>query len=228
MSTNGDTSSSPYGRLAARSLLTPDEAVLILIDHQGAMVFGIESHDRTVLVNNVTGLAKSAAQFGVPTILTTIASGSVAGPIFPEIRAVYPDHEIHDRTSTNAFEDEAVVAAVEATGRKKLVIAALWTEICLLYPVLSALEAGYEVYIVVDASGGVSREAHDAAVMRMVQAGAHPVTWMTVHFEYHRDWARTEHYLPSVELMKEHGGAYGQFLNYHGALVAPNTAVAAG
>jgi nicotinamidase-related amidase len=228
MSANDRTNGGPYGRLAAKSLLTPDEAALILIDHQGAMTFCIESHDRTVLVNNVTALAKSAREFEVPTILTTIASESVCGPIFPEIRAVFPDVEIVDRTSTNSFEDENVIAAVEATGRKKLVMAGLWTEICLLYPALSALEAGYQVYFVVDASGGVSKEAHGAAVTRMVQAGAIPVTWMTVHFEFHRDWARTEYYEPTLEIIRAHGGAYGQFINYYGALVAPGAGVAAG
>ena len=228
MSTNDSTNGGPYGRLAASSLLTPDESALILIDHQGAMTFGIESHDRTLLVNNVTALAKSAKEFDVPTILTTIASESVAGPIFPEIRAVFPDAEIIDRTSTNAFEDENLVAAVEATRRQKLIIAGLWTEICLLYPTLSALEAGYQVYFVVDASGGISKEAHDTAVTRMVQAGAVPVTWMTVHFEFHRDWARAEYYEPTLEIMKAHGGAYGQFITYHHDLVAPHTTVAAG
>jgi len=150
------------------------------------MAFGVQSIDRTLLTNNTVGFAKAAKVFNVPTILTTVASKSFSGPLFPEVQEVFPDAKPIDRSTMNAWEDARVVQAVKQTGRKKLVMAALWTEVRLLEPVLSAIDEGYEVYIVTDASGGVSKEAHDMAVQRMVQAGAIPVTWLQVMLEHQR------------------------------------------
>ena len=195
-------------------LLTPNNQTLILIDHQPQMAFATKSIDIAELRNNVTGLAKAATVFKVPTILTTVAAKSFSGPIFPELQAVFPDQKPIDRTTMNTWEDQRVVDQVKKFGRKKVVMAALWTEVCLVEPVLSAIDDGYDVYIVTDASGGVSKEAHDAAVQRMVQAGAHPVTWLQYMLELQRDWARGETYAPVMKVATEHGGGYGLGIIY--------------
>lgn len=204
---------------ASSKLLTPQNSAVILIDHQPQMAFAVQSIDRTLLTNNVAGLAKTAKVFNVPTILTTVAAKSFSGPLFPEITKVFPDAPVIDRTTMNSWEDKNFLNAVKKTGKKKLVMAALWTEVCLTYPVLGAIDDGYEVYIVTDASGGVSKESHDAAVQRMVQAGAIPVTWMQVLLEYQRDWARQSTYDAVVKIAQEHGGAYGAGLNYAKAML---------
>jgi nicotinamidase-related amidase len=204
---------------ASSRLLTPDNSALILIDHQPQMAFATRSIDGETLVNNVTALAKSAKLFGVPTILTSVAAQSFSGPLFPTIQAVFPDQKPIDRTTMNAWEDERIRVAVEKTARKKLVIAALWTEVCLLEPALSAIEDGYDVYTVTDASGGVSPEAHERAIQRMVQADAVPVTWLQVLLEYQRDWARQATYDGVVNLAKQHAGAYGVGLFYAKAML---------
>ncbi len=190
-------------------LLTPDNCALILIDHQPQMFFGVESTSRQAIINNVVGLAKAAKIFKVPTILTTVAAKSFSGPLIPELQAVFPAQIPIDRTSMNSWEDKNFVAAVEKTGRKKLVIAALWTEVCLAFPAISAIQAGYEVYAVVDASGATTTEAHNAAIQRMLQCGVIPVTWIQVLCELQRDWARQETYEAVTQLAKEHAGAYG-------------------
>lgn len=197
-----------------RELISPDNSALILIDHEPQMIFGVASMDRQLLINNVEALAKSAKAFNVPTILTTVAAKSFSGSIIPEIQRVFPDKVPIDRTSMNSWEDENFVKTVKATGRKKLVMAALWTEVCLAFPVLSALKEGYEVYIVVDASAGVSKQIHKTAVKRMVQAGARPITWMQFLLELQRDWARQETYNQTLSIIKDHGGAYGMGVKY--------------
>ncbi|MEE4175568.1 MAG: hydrolase [Xanthomonadales bacterium] len=197
-----------------KGLLSPDDHTLILIDHQPQMAFATKSHDIVELRNNVTGLAKAARAFDVPTILTTVAEESFSGPLFPEVQAVFPDLEPIDRTTMNTWEDDRVTDVVEQHGRRKLVIAALWTEVCGVGPVLSAIDAGYDVYFVTDASGGVSREAHDMAVTRMVQAGAHPITWLQYMLELQRDWARGETYEAVTGIAKQHGGGYGLGIIY--------------
>lgn len=199
---------------ASPRLLTPDNCVLLLIDHQPQMAFATHSIDGQALVNNVTGLAKSAKVFGVPTILTTVAAESFSGPIFPTIQAVFPQYKPIDRTTMNSWEDPKVVEAVRKTGRKKIVMAALWTEVCLTTAALSAMDEGYEVYIVTDASGGVTAEAHETSIQRMIQAGAVPMTWLQVLLEWQRDWARTETYDAVMAVAKEHGGAYGLGIGY--------------
>lgn len=198
----------------AKSLLTPDNHTLLLIDHQPQMAFATRSHDVEDVRNNVTGLAKSAKAFNVPTILTTVAEKSFSGPIFPELQAVFPDQKPIDRTTMNTWEDDRVVDKVKKFKKNKIVISALWTEVCGVMPVLSAIEQGYEVYFVTDASGGVSKEAHDMAVQRMVQAGATPITWVQYMLELQRDWARGETYQPVVDIATEHAGGYGLGLIY--------------
>lgn len=203
----------------AKKLLSPQNSAVIMIDHQSQMAFAVQSMDRMLLTNNSVALAKTAKAFNVPTILTTVAEKSFSGPLFGGIKAAFPDVNVIDRTTMNSWEDKNFRDAVKKTGKKKLVMAALWTEVCLVMPVLAALEEGYEVYIVTDASGGVSKEAHDMAVTRMVQAGAVPITWMQLLLEYQRDWARQSTYDATVKIALEHGGAYGTGLEYAKAML---------
>ena len=197
-----------------KNLLTPDNHTLILIDHQPQMAFATRSHTVEEVRNNVTGLAKAAKVFKVPTILTTVAAKSFSGPLFPELQAVFPEQTPIDRTTMNTWEDKRVTDAVKKFKKNKIVIAALWTEVCGVGPVLSAIDEGYQVYFVTDASGGVSKEAHDMAVLRMVQAGAQPITWLQYMLELQRDWARTGSYADVTGIAKQHGGGYGLGLIY--------------
>jgi nicotinamidase-related amidase len=190
------------------ALLTPERSVLLLIDHQPFQFANLNSHDPTLIVNNVVGLAKAAKAFKVPAILTTVTEDR-GGYLLKGVQDVFPMQKTINRTSLNSWEDKRVVEAVKNTGRKQLVVAALWTEICLAMPVIHSLADGYDVFIVTDASGGVTREAHDMAVLRMVQAGAVPITWVAVMSEWQRDWAR-EATIPAVaEVTIAHGGASG-------------------
>jgi nicotinamidase-related amidase len=203
-------------------LLDPQNCAVIFIDFQPQMVFGVANMDRQTLFNNVLLLAKAAKIFQVPTILTTVESKGFSGNMWPQLLDIFPNQEPIERSSMNSWEDEKFVAAVKATGRKKLVMAALWTEVCLAFPALQALTAGYEVYGVEDASGGTSVTAHNAAMRRIEQAGVVPVTALQVLLEFQRDWARQDTYDAVIEVVKEHGGAYGQGVEYaytmvHGA-----------
>lgn len=206
--------SAAYAGEPAKSLLTPSNHSLILIDHQPQMAFATRSHSVESIRNNVTGLAKAAKAFKVPTILTTVAAESFSGPILPEIQAVFPNQTPIDRTTMNTWEDKRVTDKVKSFKKNKIVIAALWTEVCGVGPVLSALDEGYEVYFVTDASGGVSKEAHDMAVQRMIQAGAKPITWLQYMLELQRDWARTGTYADVTGIAKEHAGGYGLGIIY--------------
>ena len=196
------------------SMLDPTNHTMILIDHQPQMAFATKSIDIVELRNNVTGLAKAAKAFDVPTILTTVAEESFSGPLFPELKAVFPEMQPIDRTTMNTWENKRITNKVNEIGRNKIVIAALWTEVCGVGPVLSAIDQGYEVYFVTDASGGVSDDAHNMAVQRMVQAGARPITWLQYLLELQRDWARTETYDAVTGIAKEHGGGYGLGILY--------------
>ena len=203
-------------------LLTPKNSAVIFIDHQPQMTFGVANIDRQTLINNVLLLAKAASIFKVPTILTTVETKSFSGNMWPQLLDIFPGQEPIERSSMNSWESEAFVKAVAATGRKKLIMAALWTEVCLVFPALEAMGAGYEVYAVEDASGGTSLAAHNAAMRRIEQAGAVPVTALQVLLEYQRDWARKETYDDVLAVVKEHAGAYGQGVEYaytmvHGA-----------
>jgi len=190
------------------ALLTPERSVLLLIDHQAFQFANLHSHEPTLIVNNVVGLAKAAKAFKVPTILTTVTEER-GGFLLKGIQDVFPAQKPINRTFINTWEDRRVVEAVKETGRRQLIIAALWTEVCLAMPVIQSLADGYDVFFVTDASGGVSREAHDMAVLRMVQAGAVPITWIAVMSEWQRDWAR-EATVPAIaEVTIAHGGASG-------------------
>jgi len=195
-------------------LLNADNCTVIFIDHQPQMAFGVASIDRQLLMNNTIGLAKAAKTFDVPTILTTVETSSFSGEMWPQLLDIFPGQVPIERTSMNSWEDQNFVAEVKSKGRKKLVIAALWTEVCLTFPALQAVEAGYDVYAVVDASGGTSPDAHDMAMQRLIQAGVVPVTWQQVLLEFQRDWANKETYDAVIEIVKEHSGAYGMGVEY--------------
>src|SRR6195256_5322825 len=200
-----------FPKVGLDALLTPENCAVLLIDHQPSQLANVNSHEPTLVINNVTALAKTAKAFGIPTILTTI-NAKRGGEIFRQVQAVFPDQKPIDRTSINSWEDRRVVEAVKNTGRKKLVIAALWSEMCLAQPVIHAMGDGYDVYAVTDASGGVTPEAHDMAIRRIVAAGAQPITWLGMAGELQRDWARTQ-YLPEVaKIFADHGGATGSVL----------------
>lgn len=213
---------------SVRGLLTPQNCAVIFIDHQPQMTFGVANIDRQTLLNNTLLLAKAARVFKVPTILTTVETNSFSGPMWPQLLDVFPEQNPIERTSMNSWEDKAFVVAVEKTGRKKLVMAALWTEVCLAFPAIQAMEAGYEVYAVGDASGGTSAMAHDYAMQRIVQSGAVPVTAGQVLLEFQRDWARKETYNDVLAIVKEHGGAYGQGVEYAYTMVHKQPASRAG
>ena len=191
-----------------QALLTPKDCILLLIDHQPFQFANLHSHEPTMIVNNVIGLAKTAKVFGVPTILTTVLEER-GGLLIKGLQDVFPEQKPINRTFINTWEDSRVVDAVKKTGRKKIIMAALWTEICLAMPVIQALGDGYEVYIVTDASGGVTSEAHEMAVSRMVQAGAVPITWIAVLGELQRDWAREDTAKALGETVLDHAGATG-------------------
>jgi nicotinamidase-related amidase len=195
-------------RTGLNALLTPTNCALILIDHQPFQFAGLRSHDTQTIINNVVGLAKAAKIFGVPTLLSTVVEDK-GGYLIKQLQEVFPEQKPIDRTFINTWEDERVVAWVRRTGRKKIVMAALWTEICLAMPVIHALGEGYEVYIVTDASGGVSVEAHEMAIQRMVQAGAVPITWTVFGSELQRDWARTATVAALAQTLVDHMGNVG-------------------
>jgi nicotinamidase-related amidase len=219
-------------------LLTPQNSQLIIIDQQPQMAFGVQSIDRLVLKNNVVALAKAAKAFKVPTTITTVETESFSGHTYPELLAVLPENKILERTSMNSWDDQNVRDALAATGRKKVVVAGLWIEVCNIMFALSAMKDGaYEIYMVADASGGTSADAHKYAMDRMVQAGVVPVTWQQVLLEWQRDWARKETYDATMAIVKEHSGAYGMGVDYaytlvhkapervkHGKRVGPNPA----
>ncbi|GFO65053.1 hydrolase [Geomonas paludis] len=203
-------------------LLNPTNSTVIFIDFQPQMTFGVASIDRQTLFNNVILLAKAARIFHVPTILTTVETKSFSGNMWPQLLDIFPDNDIIERSSMNSWDDPKFVEAVQATGRTKLIMAALWTEVCLAFPALEAMKAGFEVYAVEDASGGTSVAAHNAAMRRIEQAGAVPMTSLQVLLEYQRTWARKETYDEVIGVVKEHCGAYGQGVEYaytmvHGA-----------
>ena len=194
-------------------LLTPDTCALALIDYQPQMFFGTHSHDRTTIVHNVQVLAKAAKLFNVPTILTTIAAQTFSGEFIPEPQAVFPEQKPIDRTSMNSWEDANFRKAIEATGRKKIVIAGLWTEVCVTFPTVQMLAAGYEIYVPTDACGDITEEAHERAVQRIIQAGAVPMTSLQFMCELQRDWARGETYDGCMDIFKAHS-AYGIGVRY--------------
>ena len=199
---------------AAKSLLTPNDHTLILIDHQPQMAFATKSIDAGTLRNNAGLVAQSARTFGVATILTTVAEKSFSGPLFGEIKKAFPEHNAIDRTTMNSWEDARVTDAVNEIGKSRIVLAGLWTSVCIVGPALSALDQGYEVYVISDACGDVSNEAHERAMERMIQLGARPMTSLQYLLELQRDWARSETYDETVKTSIANGGAYGLGLIY--------------
>ena len=195
-------------------LLTPQNSVLLVIDYQPQMAFGVVNIDRQTLKNNVVALLKSAKVFEVPTILTTVETESFSGYMWPEILDVFPNQDVLERTSMNSWDDQKVRDAVAATGRKKLILTGLWTEVCINMCAFSAMADDYELYVVEDACGGTSEMAHRASMDRMIQAGVVPVTWQQVLLEWQRDWARKETYDTTLAVVKEHSGAYGMGVDY--------------
>jgi nicotinamidase-related amidase len=211
-------------------VLTPQNSQIIFIDQQPQMAFGVQSIDRQVLKNNVVGLAKAAKVFKVPTTITTVETQSFSGYTYPELLDVFPNQKVLERTSMNSWDDQKVRDALKANGRKKVVVSGLWTEVCnTTFALCAMLEGGYEIYMVADASGGTSKEAHDYAMQRMVQAGAIPVTWQQVLLEWQRDWARKESYDAVMGIVREHSGAYGMGVDYAYTMVhkAPQRATTA-
>ncbi|MGM9482414.1 hydrolase [Roseateles sp. NT4] len=198
----------------AQSLLNPTDHALVLIDHQSQMAFATHSIDATLLRNNAGLVAHAAAEFKVPTLLTTVAEKSFSGPMFDEIKAAFPGQAAIDRTSMNTWEDVNVIQEVNRIGKGRIVFAGLWTSVCIVGPVLSAIDQGFEAYVVADASGDVSVEAHERAMQRMIQAGARPITSVQYLLELQRDWARTETYEQTTGIAKKLGGAYGLGITY--------------
>jgi nicotinamidase-related amidase len=194
---------------AGSTLLTPKDHTLVLIDFQSQMAFATHSINAINLRNNAGLVARAAASFKVPTILTTVAEKSFSGPMFAEVTDPFPGQELLDRTSMNAWEDAPVIKQVNVIGKSRVVFAGLWTSVCIVGPTLSALEQGFEVYVITDACGDVSLEAHDRAVERMIQAGARPMTSLQYLLELQRDWARSDTYESTTEIARVYGGAYG-------------------
>jgi nicotinamidase-related amidase len=209
-----------FTKIGLDALLTPENCALLLIDHQPFQLANVNSHEPAMVINNVTGLAKTAKAFGVPTTLTTVTEER-GGLIFKQIQAVFPDQKPINRTFINAWQDRRVVEAVKGTGRKKLVIAALWTEMCLAQPAIHAMGDGYDVYVVTDASGGVSAEAHNMGIRRLVAAGAQPITWLGMAGELQRDWARSEHLGEIAQILIDHAGATGSAFMWETQLLSP-------
>ena len=196
-------------------VLTPGNCQLIFIDHQPQMAFGVQSIDRQVLKNNVVGLAKAAKVFNIPTTITSVESESFSGFTYPELLDVFPGQKVLERTSMNSWDDQKVRDALAANGRNKVVVSGLWTEVCNNTFALCAMnEGGYEIYMVADASGGTSKDAHDYSMQRMIQAGVVPMTWQQVLLEWQRDWARRETYDAVMAIVREHSGAYGMGVDY--------------
>ncbi len=208
------------------ALLRPEDSVLVMIDHQPYQLANLNSHDPHMVVNNSAALAKAAKVFDVPTILTTVVADR-GGRIFPQITDVFPGQEIIDRTFINTWEDPSVVDVVKGTGRKQLIFAGLWTEVCVAMPAIQAAGEGWDVTVVTDASGAVSTEAHEVAIQRMIAAGVNMITWMALAAEWQRDWARSKTAGALNEVMIQHAAGSGIAYLWEQQLLntpAPNSA----
>lgn len=207
-------------------LFTPDDSVVVFIDHQPQMTFGVANIDRANLINNVSLLAKVAKEFNVPAVLTAVETESFSGYIWPQLLDVFPGQKVIERTSMNSWDDPGFREAVKATGRKNVIMTGLWTEVCVTWPTLEMLGEGYNVYVVEDCCGATSQAAQEAALSRMVQAGAVRLTTIPALLEWQRDWARREHYDALMSLLKQQGGAYGVGVEYAYTMVhhAPQSA----
>lgn len=205
-----------FAQKPSPALLSPTNHTLVLIDHESQMAFATQSIAIDQLRNNTALVAGASKIFSVPTVVTTVAEKSFSGPVFAEIEAFYPQATSNyiDRTSMNTWEDNNPHKAITGKGKKRLVLAGLWTSVCIVGPALSAINDGYEAYVITDACGDVSKEAHDMAITRMVQAGAKPITSLQYLLELQRDWARQETYKAVTDLVKKYGGAYGVGVQY--------------
>jgi nicotinamidase-related amidase len=196
-------------------VLTPTNCQLIFIDQQPQMAFGVQSMDRQALKNNTVALAKAAKVFNIPTTITTVETEGFSGHTYPELLDVFPGKPTLERTSMNSWDDQKVRDALALNGKKKVIVSGLWTEVCNnSFALCAMLEGDYEIYMVADASGGTSKEAHDYAMQRMVQAGVVPVTWQQVMLEWQRDWAHKDSYEAIMAIVREHSGAYGMGVDY--------------
>ena len=205
-----------------KGLLTPDNCVLAFIDLQPQMLFGVSNFDRQSIINCNLLIAKAARVFDVPVVLSTVETKSFSGNMWPQMVAVFPNQPVIERTSMNSWDDENFVNAIKKTGRKKIVLSGLWTETCVALPTIQAMHDGFEVYVLEDCCGDVTQLAHDNAMKRVIQAGAKPVTALTVMLEWQRDWAETGTYDAVMDIVKHHCGAYGMGVEYaytmvHGA-----------
>ena len=205
-----------------KGLLTPDNCVVALIDLQPQMLFGVNDFDRQTIINNNLVLSKAARVFDVPVVLTSVETKGFSGNTWPQILSVFPGKQIIERSSMNSWDDPNFVAAIEKTGKKNIVLAGLWTEACVVFPTVQAIHDGYNVYVVEDSCGDVSRLSHDAAMRRVIQAGAAPVTALQVLLEWQRDWAQKDTYDAVMDIVRTHCGAYGIGVEYaytmvHGA-----------
>jgi nicotinamidase-related amidase len=209
-----------------QKLYTPGDVAVVFIDHQPQMTFGVANVDRATLINNVTLLAKVTREFRVPAVLTAVETEGFSGYLWPQLLDVFPGQEVIERTSMNSWDDAAFRQAIEATGRKNILMAGLWTEVCVTWPTIEMLGAGYNIYVVEDCCGATSVAAQDAALSRMVQAGATRVTTIAALLEFQRDWKNREHYDALMSLLKQHAGAYGCGVEYAYTMVhkAPQSA----
>jgi nicotinamidase-related amidase len=205
----------------SETLIQPSECMLLFVDMQAGLGFGTESISRQVLLNNAVALARTAAAFSVPVVATTSASKVYSGPLFPQIQAVLPDLKAMERRSMNAWEDDAVRRAIEATGRKRILLAGLLTEACVSFPALSAIKDGYDVFVVGDSCGGLTPSSHDLALRRIEQAGGHLTSWIQVVLEFQRDWTRHDTYEAARAIVVENGGGYGMGLAYAREMIHP-------
>jgi nicotinamidase-related amidase len=208
-----------------KGLLTPDNCVVAIIDLQPQMLFGVSNLDRQSIINNNLVLAKAAKIFDVPVVLSTVETKAFSGNMWPQILAVFPKQEPIERTSMNSWDDPKFVAAIEKTRRKKIVLSGLWTETCVALPTIQAIHDNYEIYVVEDCCGDVSQLSHENAMKRVVQAGAKPVTALSVMLEWQRDWALLDTYDAVMDVVKTHCGAYGVGVEYAYTMVhgAPST-----
>lgn len=208
-----------------KGLLTPDNCVVAIIDLQPQMLFGVANFDRQTIINNNVALSKAARVFDVPVVLSTVETKSFSGNMWPQIQAVFPNQTPIERSSMNSWDDKNFVAAIEKSGKKKIVLSGLWTETCVALPTVQAIHDNYEVYVVEDCCGDVSQLAHDNAMKRVIQAGAKPVTALSVMLEWQRDWAERDTYDAIMDIVKSHFGAYGVGVEYAYTMVrgAPPT-----
>src|SRR5216110_1308585 len=207
-------------------LYTPQDSAVVFIDHQPQMLFGVSGIDRAAFISNVTLLAKAAKEFNVPTVLTAVETEGFSGYVFPQLLDVFPGQPVVERSSMNSWDDAGFRKAIEATGRKNILMTGLWSEVCITWPTIHMLAAGYNIYVVEDCCGATSSVAQEAALSRMVQAGAIRLTTIAALLEWQRDWALKEHYNSLMTLIKQQGGAYGVGVEYAYTMVhhAPQSA----